>query len=147
MINLAGNKLIIKSKIMKKEKTTTKTKAVIKEKIPEVVEKVVERVIVKYVFKDGKMVVVSWNMTHVLWYSKIIGIKINELLSNTLRIHYVGRKDIIVKLPLKWFEERLSERDFIKTHVSCIANMIHTEFLEKLDDKGFLYLTGDNKLR
>jgi DNA-binding LytR/AlgR family response regulator len=130
---------------MKEHKVSIKKKSSIVKAKPAAKRKIAEKVILKYIFNDGKIVVKSGNMMHVLWYRNIISIVINEKLSNTLRIHCVDRKDVIVKLPLKWFEKRLVYPDFIRTHVSCIANMFHAQYFERLKDKGFLYLTKDIK--
>jgi hypothetical protein len=126
---------------MKKGKTTTKEK-IETEKV-EYETKVIEvkKDVMPYVFTEKKIVILSANMRHQIWFSKIISMVVSKKVSNSVEFTCVGGILIIVEGSLENFKEILKNPDFIETKSNSIANMLHAITFEDNRSKGKLHMT------
>jgi hypothetical protein len=133
---------------MKKEKNTKPNHVLTELSKPETKKveyevKVIElkKDVVPYVFTERKIVILSANKRHQIWFSKIISMVKSKTVSNSVEFTCVGGILIVVEGSLENFKEILNNPDFIETKSNSIANMLHAITFEDNRNTGILHLT------
>lgn len=97
-----------------------------------------------FIYKKGKIIVLSHNLTYQLFFKDIISIVIHETISNSVVFTCVNNLKFVALGSLVSYKKLLVSPDFIYTERGSIANMFHAEMFEDNKKDGILHLSEGN---